>query len=76
LLNFLSTTVELKVVDLTETQTLARPVHPSALTPAGIVKHLTGVERASHRLPEIRLPATSRAGRRTAVLVGGRSSDG
>ena len=45
LLDFLRATVELKVSGLTEAQAFAQPVHPSALTPAGIVKHLTGVER-------------------------------
>lgn len=45
LLDFLRATVEVKVTGLTEAQAFARPVHPSALTSAGIVKHLTGVER-------------------------------
>lgn len=45
LLDFLRATVELKLSGLTEEQAFARPVHPSALTPGGIVKHLTGVER-------------------------------
>lgn len=45
LLDFLRATVELKATGLTDEQAFARPVHPSALTPAGIVKHLTGVER-------------------------------
>ncbi|MEV5966155.1 DinB family protein [Kribbella sp. NPDC051952] len=45
LLDFLRSTVELKFTGLTEAQAFAQPVHPSALTPAGIVKHLTGVER-------------------------------
>jgi hypothetical protein len=45
LLDFLRATVELKLAGLTEAQAFARPVHPSALTPGGIVKHLTGVER-------------------------------
>jgi hypothetical protein len=45
LLDFLRSTVELKLTGLTEDQAFAHPVHPSALTPAGIVKHLTGVER-------------------------------
>ncbi|MGZ0151416.1 DinB family protein [Kribbella sp. WER1] len=35
----------MNVAGLTEEQAFARPVHPSALTPGGIVKHLTGVER-------------------------------
>ena len=45
LLDFLRATVELKVAGLTEAQAFARPVHPAALTPAGVVKHLTAVER-------------------------------
>lgn len=45
LLDFLRSTVELKLTGLTEHQAFARPVDPSALTPAGIVKHLTAVER-------------------------------
>jgi hypothetical protein len=45
LLDFLRSTVELKLGGLTEEQAFARPVDPSALTPAGIVKHLTAVER-------------------------------
>jgi hypothetical protein len=45
LLDFLRATVELKLTGLTDEQVVARPVHPSALTPGGIVKHLTGVER-------------------------------
>lgn len=45
LLDFLRSTVELKLSGLTEEQAFARPVDPSALTPAGIVKHLTAVER-------------------------------
>jgi hypothetical protein len=45
LLDFLRSTVELKLTGLTEAQAFAHPVQPSALTPAGIVKHLTGVER-------------------------------
>ncbi|MGW6200704.1 DinB family protein [Kribbella sp. NPDC055110] len=45
LLDFLRATVELKATGLTDEQAFARPVHPSALTPGGIVKHLTGVER-------------------------------
>ena len=45
LLDFLRSTVELKLTGLTDAQAFARPVHPSALTPAGIVKHLTAVER-------------------------------
>ncbi|MFD3403551.1 DinB family protein [Kribbella sp. NPDC058693] len=45
LLDFLRSTVELKLSGLTEEQAFARPVDPSALTPAGVVKHLTAVER-------------------------------
>jgi hypothetical protein len=45
LLDFLRATVELKLTGLTEQQAFARPVTPSALTPGGVVKHLTGVER-------------------------------
>lgn len=45
LLDFLRSTVELKLTGLTEQQAFARPISPSALTPAGVVKHLTGVER-------------------------------
>ncbi|WP_371404670.1 DinB family protein [Kribbella sp. NBC_00662] len=45
LLDFLRSTVELKLNGLTEEQAFARPVAPSELTPAGIVKHLTAVER-------------------------------
>lgn len=45
LLDFLRSTVELKFAGLTDEQAHARPVQPSALTPGGIVKHLTGVER-------------------------------
>ncbi|TDW15658.1 DinB family protein [Kribbella kalugense] len=45
LLDFLRATVERKLGGLTDEQASARPVHPSALTPGGIVKHLTAVER-------------------------------
>jgi hypothetical protein len=45
LLDFLRDTVVMKVAGLTDEQAFSRPVSPSALTPAGIVKHLTGVER-------------------------------
>lgn len=45
LLDFLRATVVLKVAGLTDAQASARPVGASALTPAGLVKHLTGVER-------------------------------
>ena len=45
LLDFLRATVVNKVAGLTDDQARTRPVPPSTLTPAGIVKHLTGVER-------------------------------
>lgn len=45
LLDFLRDTVVMKVAGLTDEQAFSRPVSPSALTPAGVVKHLTGVER-------------------------------
>jgi hypothetical protein len=45
LLDFLRDTVVMKVAGLTDEQAFSRPVSPSALTPARIVKHLTGVER-------------------------------
>jgi hypothetical protein len=45
LLDFLRGTVESKLAGLTDEQAFARPVSPSALTPGGVVKHLTGVER-------------------------------
>ena len=45
LLDFLRATVVTKVAGLTDEQSFAAPVTPSALTPAGLVKHLTGVER-------------------------------
>jgi len=45
LLDFLRSTVVLKVAGLTDQQAFARPVSPSTLTAAGVVKHLTGVER-------------------------------
>ncbi|MGW6280028.1 DinB family protein [Kribbella sp. NPDC055071] len=45
LLDFLRSTVEIKLTGLTEAEAFAHPVHPSALTPGGIVKHLTAVER-------------------------------
>jgi hypothetical protein len=45
LLDFLRATVILKVTGLTDAQAFSRPVPPSALTPAGVVRHLTGVER-------------------------------
>ncbi|BCJ73394.1 hypothetical protein CS0771_29380 [Catellatospora sp. IY07-71] len=45
MLDFLRATVLLKVAGLTDEQAFSRPVPASALTPAGLVKHLTGVER-------------------------------
>jgi hypothetical protein len=45
LLDFLRDTVVMKVAGLTDEQAFSHPFSPSALTPAGIVKHLTGVER-------------------------------
>ena len=45
LLDFLRSTVINKVAGLTDAQAFAAPVPPSTLTPAGVVKHLTGVER-------------------------------
>jgi hypothetical protein len=45
LLDFLRGTVVNKVAGLTDEQAFGRPVPASALTPAGVVKHLTGVER-------------------------------
>jgi Protein of unknown function (DUF664) len=45
LLDFLRATVVNKVAGLTDEQAFGTPVAPSALTPAGVVKHLTGVER-------------------------------
>jgi hypothetical protein len=45
LLDFLRGTVVNKVAGLTHEQAFAAPVRPSTLTPAGLVKHLTGVER-------------------------------
>jgi Protein of unknown function (DUF664) len=58
LLDFLRATVVDKVAGLTDKQAFARPVPASGLTPAGLVKHLTGVERfwfsidfAGHDLP-------------------------
>lgn len=44
-LDFLRGTVVLKVTGLSDEQAASRPVPASALTPAGVVKHLTGVER-------------------------------
>ncbi|MDT0532197.1 DinB family protein [Micromonospora sp. DSM 115977] len=58
LLDFLRASVVNKVAGLTDEQAFGRPVPASALTPAGLVKHLTGVERywfsidfAGHELP-------------------------
>jgi hypothetical protein len=45
LLDFLRASVVNKVAGLTDEQAFSRPVPPSALTPAGVVKHLAGVER-------------------------------
>jgi hypothetical protein len=45
LLDFLRATVVNKVAGLTDEQAFARPVESTELTPAGLVKHLTGVER-------------------------------
>jgi len=44
-LDFLRATVVNKVAGLTDEQAFGYPVEPSELTPAGTVKHLTGVER-------------------------------
>ncbi|GIF19286.1 putative damage-inducible protein DinB [Actinoplanes tereljensis] len=59
LLDFLRGTVVAKVAGLTDEQAFGRSVPASTLTPAGLVKHLTGVERfwfsidfADHDLPE------------------------
>jgi len=45
MLDFLRDTVVHKVAGLTDEQAFSRPVPASELTPAGLVKHLTGVER-------------------------------
>jgi hypothetical protein len=45
LLDFLRATVINKVAGLTDEQAFSRPAPPSELTPAGVVKHLSGVER-------------------------------
>ncbi|GIH06446.1 hypothetical protein Rhe02_45130 [Rhizocola hellebori] len=45
LLDFLRATVVLKVSGLTDEQAFSASVPPSTLTPAGLIKHLTGVER-------------------------------
>ena len=45
MLDFLRATIVNKVAGLTDEQAFAAPVPPSTLTPAGLVKHLAGVER-------------------------------
>jgi hypothetical protein len=45
LLDFLRATVVHKVSGLSDEQAFSSPAPPSTLTPAGLVKHLTGVER-------------------------------
>jgi hypothetical protein len=45
MLDFLRATVVTKVAGLSDQQAFGRPVPASALTPACVVKHLTGVER-------------------------------
>lgn len=45
LLDFLRATAINKVIGLTFEQAVSNPVPSSALTPAGLIKHLTGVER-------------------------------
>jgi hypothetical protein len=45
MLDFLRATVVHKVTGLTDEQAFSRPVPASTLTPGGLVKHLTGVER-------------------------------
>ncbi len=45
LLDFLRATVVNKVAGLSHEQASSTPLSPSTLTPAGLVKHLTGVER-------------------------------
>lgn len=44
-LDFLRATVVNKVAGLTDEQALHQSVHASSLSPAGLIKHLTGVER-------------------------------
>ncbi|WP_125778298.1 DinB family protein [Antribacter gilvus] len=58
LLDFLRATVVNKVAGLTDEEAFGHPVPASGLSPAGLVKHLTGVERywfsidfADHDLP-------------------------
>ncbi|NUT35734.1 MAG: DinB family protein [Hamadaea sp.] len=45
MLDYLRGTVVHKVLGLTDEQAFGRPVDSSELTPAGLVKHLAGVER-------------------------------
>lgn len=45
MLDFLRDTVVHKVAGLTDEQAFSRPVPASELTPAGLVKHLTAIER-------------------------------
>ena len=45
MLDFLRDTVVHKVTGLTDEQAFSRPVPASELTPAGLVKHLTAIER-------------------------------
>lgn len=45
LLDFLRSTAINKVAGLSTEQAVRRPIEPSALSPAGVVKHLTGIER-------------------------------
>jgi hypothetical protein len=45
LLDFLRATAVNKVAGLRDEQAFGTPIPPSTLTPAGVVKHLTGVER-------------------------------
>ena len=45
MLDFYRATVVNKVAGLTDTQAFTPPVSPSTLTPATVVKHLTGTER-------------------------------
>ena len=58
ILDFLRATAVNKVAGLSDAQAFSRPVPASDLTPAGVIKHLAGVERfwfsidfASHDLP-------------------------
>jgi hypothetical protein len=44
-LDFLRATVVAKVTGLSDEDAFSRPVAPSALSPAGVVRHLSGVER-------------------------------